>query len=240
MTTSAARNASVSERGSAGVLLGLLVSAGAVFALLIALLLASWIIEWVMVLKVWPDGHAHLKNLLRADLAWLAMRAHPFLDPGELAIALANACYALIFEVTGIHAMALTFAEGGALSIPDTITRTAYGAHHEGIEVAMIATQLFGVRLTVLLLTVPILVLGYGIGLADGLAQRAIRKARGGHESSSLYHRAKYAQAALLAITGTLILLLPMSIDPRWLCGPAVIGSALLARLQWMYYKKHL
>ena len=236
----AARNASVSERGSAGVLLGLLVSAGAVLALTIALLLASWVIEWVMVFKVWSEGNAHLKDLLDADLAWLAMHPHPLLDPRELAIALANACYALIFEVTGIHAMALTFAEGDALSIPDTITRTAYGAHHEGIEVAMSTTQLFGVRLTVLLLTVPIFVLGYGIGLAEGLAQRAIRKARGGHESSNLYHRAKYAQVALLAITGSLILLLPISLDARWLCGPAVVCSALLARLQWTYYKKHL
>jgi hypothetical protein len=76
--------------------------------------------------------------------------------------------------------------------------------------------------------------------VADGLVQRSIRKARGGHESSSLYHRAKYSQVTLLALTGASILLVPISIDPRWIVGPGVIALCAMARLQWIYYKKHL
>ncbi len=43
--------------------------------------------------------------------------------------------------------MGMRFAEGAALSIPDTIVRNTYVANHEAIEVAMIATQLLGIRL---------------------------------------------------------------------------------------------
>ena len=157
-----------------------------------------------------------------------------------IARALANRSYTVISEKTAGPAKALNSAEEAPLSIPDTIARNAYRAHHEAIEVAMIATQLFGMRLAVLVLTAPSVLLGYGVGFVDGLTQRAIRKARGGHESSNLYHRAKYGQVMLVALWGALILLLWIPIDPRWLCAPMAIMSALLARLQWTYYKKHL
>ena len=233
-------NPAPSGRSSAGVLLRVLAAAGAALAFLVALLAAACMVAWVMAFKVWPEGSHHLGNLLNVDLARLAMQPHPLLDPGALAIQFANVCYRLIFEWTGIHAMGATFAEEGTLSIPDTIARNVYHAHHEAIEVAMIATQLFGVRLAVLVLSGPSVLLGYTLGLADGLVQRAIRKVRGGHESSNLYHRAKYAQVVLLAVWGAFVLLVPVSIDSRWLCLPAAIVSALLARVQWTYYKKHL
>ena len=236
----ASPDAPTSGRGIPGVLLSVLYSAGAALALLMALLVASWIVAWVMVFKVWPEGSQHLRNLVNVDFARLAVWPHPFIDPGALARALANGCYTVIFEMTGVHAMALNFAEEAALSIPDTIARNAYRAHHEAIEVAMMATQLFGMRLAVLVLTAPSVLLGYGMGLVDGLTQRAIRKARGGHESSNLYHRAKYGQVMLVALWGALILLLWIPVDPRWLSAPMAIMSALLARLQWTYYKKHL
>ena len=142
--------------------------------------------------------------------------------------------------MTGIHDMGLRFAEGAALSIPDTIARNTYIANREAIEVAMIGTQLFGVRLATLVLALPLLVLVYCVALTDGLTQRAIRRACGGRESASLYHRAKHLQVVLLAMGGAVSLLLPVSIDPRWIWVPGIAVLAILARLQWSYYKKHL
>ena len=43
--------------------------------------------------------------------------------------------------------MGMRFAEGAALSIPDTIVRNTYLSNSEAIEVAMIGMQLLGVRL---------------------------------------------------------------------------------------------
>ena len=82
----ASANAPTSGRGIAGVLLSVLYSAGAVLALLMGLLFASWIVAWVMVFKVWPEGSQHLRNLVSVDFARFAVWPHPFIDPGALAL----------------------------------------------------------------------------------------------------------------------------------------------------------
>ena len=104
----------------------------------------------------------------------------------------------------------------------------------------MVETQLFGVRIATLMMAIPLLALVYSVGLTDGLVQRAVRRASGGHESSSLYHRAKHLQLLLLVTSGAVSLLLPESIDPRHIWLPTVVTVAIVARIQWAYYKKHL
>lgn len=71
--------------------------------------------------------------------------------------------------------MGSRFADGAALSIPDTIVRNTYIANFEAIQVAMLGTQLFGVRPATLAMAVPPFALVYSVALTDGLVQRAIR-----------------------------------------------------------------
>jgi integrating conjugative element membrane protein (TIGR03747 family) len=104
----------------------------------------------------------------------------------------------------------------------------------------MIGTQLLGVRLATLAMMAPLLVLVYLVAAADGLTQRAIRRACGGRESASLYHRAKHLQVMLLVMGGVLVLIQPVSIDPRLVGVPVALLVGILARLQWACYKKHL
>ena len=136
--------------------------------------------------------------------------------------------------------MGARFADGAALSIPDTLVRRTYIEHYETIRVAMVGTQLFGVRLATLLMPVPFVAMAYAVSLADGLTQRAIRRASGGRESANLYHRAKNLQVVLLTTTAAVSLLLPVAIDPRSIWLPGAMLVAILARIQWAYYKKHL
>ncbi|TAK43649.1 MAG: DUF4400 domain-containing protein [Betaproteobacteria bacterium] len=206
----------------------------------LGILVAVWIVDWTIVFKVWPDGIDRLRSILAADLArGRALAAWQGGVPGVVTET-ANSLYAIVFRFTGIHDMGMRFAEGAAHSIPDTIVRNTYLANIEGIEVAMIGTQLLGVRIATLALLAPILVLIYIVAGADGLTQRAIRRASGGRESASLYHRAKHLQVALMA-TGLLICLFwPGSVDVRWIGLPLAATLAILTRLQWAYYKKHL
>ncbi len=185
-------------------------------------------------------GVGRLKGILAADLA----RGIEFAEwqggmPGVVTGA-ANFLYGLVFGVTGIHDMGIRFAQGTALSIPDTIVRNSYLANIDAIEVAMIGTQLLGVRLATLAMMSPLVVLVYLVAAADGLTRRAIRRACGGRESASLYHRAKHLQVMLLAMGGVLVLILPVSIDPRLVGMPVALIVGILARLQWACYKKHL
>ncbi|HXV32171.1 MAG TPA: DUF4400 domain-containing protein [Sinorhizobium sp.] len=208
--------------------------------LLLTLILAAWIVDWFFVFKVWPDGMAHLQSLLDEDLGRVARLGHTYSDLPRIAAGTANFLYALLFEATGLHGMGISFAQASPLSIPDTIVRNAYVANFEAIRVAMIGTQLFGVRLGNLAIAMPMFAVAYCVASVDGLTQRAIRRASGGRESASLYHRAKHVQVIVLVTSVAIGLLLPMSIDPRYIWLPAALFVAFLARLQWAYYKKHL
>ncbi len=236
----ASRNASFHEGGIAGALLAPLKLAFALMLTFLGILVAAWTVDWMFVFKVWPDGIDRLRSILAADLA----RARDLATwqggvPGAVT-GTANFLYALVFRFTGIHDMGMRFAEGAALSIPDTIVRNTYLANIEAIEVAMIGTQLLGVRLATLVLIAPLLVLIYVVAGVDGLTQRAIRRASGGRESASLYRRAKHLQVALIAIGLLTGLLWPASVDVRWIGLPLAATLGILARLQWVYYKKHL
>jgi hypothetical protein len=88
-------------------------------------------------------------------------------------------------------------------------------------------------------MTLPLLSVLYAVALADGLVQRAIRRASGGRESASLYHRAKHLQVVALAAGVAVTLLWPGMLNPVWVWMPIAVLIAGLARVQWTYYKKH-
>ena len=236
----ASRNASFHEGVFAGALLAPLKIGFLLILGLLGIVVAAWIVDWSFVFKVWPDGIDRLKGILAADLARGIELAEWQGGVSKAVTGTANFMYGLVFGATGIHDMGMRFAEGAELSIPDTIVRNTYLTNTDAIEVAMIGTQLLGVRLATLGMIVPIIFLIYLVAAADGLTQRAIRRACGGRESASLYRRAKHMQVMLVAMGGVLVLIQPVSIDPRLVGDPVALLVGILARLQWACYKKHL
>jgi len=236
----ASKNASFHDGPLAGVLLSPLKLAFALGMGLVGILLVAWSIDWVFVSRIWPDGLGRLRSMLADELGQgVMLAARQGRDAGEI-IGPANFLYGVVFESTGIHDMGLRFADGGALSIPDTVVRRSYLANREAIETAMVGTQLLGVRFATLMRFLPLLLLLYAVGTADGLTERAIRRSCGGRESASLYHRAKYLQMVVLGLGGVALLIWPGPV--LWeVWGP--LGVALtggLASVQWGYYKKHM
>lgn len=207
---------------------------------MLGLLASVCIVHWIMVSWVWPEGVTHLEAILARDyLRAMDLAAWQTGRP-EMVSVLANALYAVVFETTGLHRMGLAFARNQALSMPDSVLRGFYYSNVEVVRTAMLVTQLCGVRVGILLMFMPWILLAYAVGAADGLVQRAIRRAGGGRESSSLYHRAKYAWHMGIVGIVMLILLLPEFPDFHVLLLSAFVMILLSARLQWMYYKKHL
>lgn len=234
------RNASFHDSVVTGALLAPFKFLFTLFLAFVGMLLAAWIVDWIFVFKLWPEGVARLKSILAADLSrGIELAAWQGVVPRAVTGA-ANFLYGLVFQFTGIHNMGVRFAEGAALSIPDTIVRNFYIANREAIEAAMIGTQLLGVRLAMLAMAVPLLLIVYIVGAMDGLMQRAIRRACGGRESGSLYHRAKHLQVALTVVAILTCLLWPAMTDIRWFSLPLTVALGILSRIQWAYYKKHL
>ena len=207
---------------------------------LAGLLLVAWTVDWMFVAHVWPGRVEGLRTLLAEELAaGTAMAARQ----GGSAAAVttpANALYGLVFEATGLHEMGQRFAEGAPMSIPDTVLRRTWIARQDEIEVAMLATQLVGLRAGILIRFLPMLILMYAVGVTDGMSQRAIRQAQAGRESASLYHRAKYAQVVVLAtgVVGVLMWPAPVSWGLYFLSTAVAVG--VLAAGQWAFYKKHV
>lgn len=108
------------------------------------------------------------------------------------------------------------------------------------IQLSIGATYLFGIKLALLLLSLPLYGLLLFIGVVDGLVERSVRKACGGHESATWYHRAKHYGIKLLPYAAALTLLAsPIAFDPAWVLAPAFVLGAVLLRTQCKYYKKY-
>ena len=233
------RNSRFRERGLSGALWAPIATSLHWALVLLGLLLAAWCVDALFVFRVWPEGIRQLEALLSQDLEWAQKLSGETGWVLALGQRFANGLYAVVFETSGIHKMALRFSDPDALSIPDTIARSSYIAWYDTIRITMLGTQRFGVRLAILVSAVSLAMLVYGLAMADGLVARAIRRARGGHESSSLYHRCKHMQLVLIATAVSIHLVLPTTFDPRWLWWTVMPPFALLVRMQWLYYKKH-
>lgn len=236
----AARTASLFDGMLARVLLNPLKVGFALVLLVAGLLPIAWTVDWVCVEYVWPGRVEGLRELLAAEMAAgieLSTR-----QGGSAARVLAPAdwLYSLVFERTGLHEMARRFAEAGRLSVSDSVVRSAWIARHEMIETAMLGTQLLGLRTGILIQTLPLVALLCVVGAAEGMRQRANRRARIARESASIYHRAKIGQVLVLVLGGVGGLVWPTPV--AWASCAAISGVivTLLAVGQLKYYKMHI
>ena len=65
----ASRNASFHEGVVAGALLAPLKIGFVLLLGLVGIVVVAWIVDWIFVFKVWPEGVDRLKGILAADLA---------------------------------------------------------------------------------------------------------------------------------------------------------------------------
>ena len=204
------------------------------------LLLVTWTVQWLHVEHVWSGRVEGLRTLLTKELAAGAELAARQCTSTWPVSSSANGLYALVFKATGLHDMGKRFADGSPLSIPDTVLRRTWVAGQEEIEVAMVGTQLVGLRAGNLVRFLPLFILLYAVGAAEGLSQRAIRQAQAGRESASLYHRAKYAQVVVAATGVVAALVWPAPVSWELCSLSTAVAVGVLAAGQWAFYKKHV
>lgn len=118
--------------------------------------------------------------------------------------------------------------------------RRQFEAAGDGWLLVVTNTGLFAVRTSTYLCALPLLGLGMALGATDGLVARAKRKACAGHESASVYHRAKLAISFVAILAYVVYLALPSVMQPVALLMPVAITLSVLVRLQCAFYKKYL
>ena len=209
--------------------------------------LAAMGMEVVLAKQVWGETHGlvQAQQTLSRDLT-LTHDLRPDAPLTGLARTCARAVYGFFFQLIPIE----RWMTNAAL-LPAQPDVTYYGGDiiarkdfvyplQDELYLAMLRSQIFGVRLAILMGTAPLFLLVWSLGLVDGLTQRHIRRACAGRESSSMYHRAKFFQFAGLAAGAMVYLMWPVSIRPEWIVLPLALLTGLLSRVQWTDLKKYL
>ena len=110
----------------------------------------------------------------------------------------------------------------------------------EYVLAAIQMTQVFSVRLAILVLALPVFLLFSLVALVDGLVKRDLRRWGGGRESSFVYHWAKRSALPLLVLTWVIYLALPFSLHPSFVVLPVAMLFAFSVAVTASTFKKYL
>ncbi|MBC8749300.1 MULTISPECIES: DUF4400 domain-containing protein [Paraburkholderia] len=162
-------------------------------------------------------------------------------DPG-LAGRAADAAYWGWFGWTGVDASARAW-EAGVLASNGlgSYLRPAFsGATREALIVAMYGVKLFGVRIAMLVMTIPQFALAIAIAVLDGLVARYVRRAQGGHESATRYHHAKhFLTFGVIPLTAVIWLVAPVRLPIYLVFWPVSVMMMIAVWNMAKYFKKY-
>ena len=209
-------------------------------------LLFSILVEWVGMVFWWPQqGLEHSRSMLAKEIGYLNSdfrRSVVTSDPARFAKEVADGTYHYLFEVTRIVAfihwasLPLRHEERGMRPILHRIYRPLA----EFVLAGMQMTQVFSVRLVILILATPVFFLFSLVALVEGLVRRDLRRWGGGRESSFVYHYAKKAVLPLVVIAWITYLALPFSLHPVFIVLPFAVLFALAVAVTASTFKKYL
>ncbi|WP_186191203.1 DUF4400 domain-containing protein [Burkholderia gladioli] len=131
-------------------------------------------------------------------------------------------------------------ADGRQVPLMELSYQRVLSDHLGAVLVALQSIKLLVVRLTLVIASLPLLVMAIALGVIDGLTARAIRRAGAGRESSLLYHRAKRMHLYGLVLLTAVFVIAPISVDPAYIFMPYAALAALMSHVQWRFYKKYL
>jgi integrating conjugative element membrane protein (TIGR03747 family) len=213
---------------------------------LLLALLFSILTEWAGMVFWWPDeGPQHSRSMLQAEIAYLDAdfrRSVVTSSPAEFAKAVADKTYHALFEFTRLVDFIAWVSPPPTLDENGLRPRlhSLYRPVAEFVIAAMQVTQVFSVRLAILILAMPVFVLFSLVALVDGFVKRDLRRWGGGRESSFVYHWAKRSAMPLLVMSWVIYLALPFTLHPTFIVLPFATLFALSVAITASSFKKYL
>lgn len=217
----------------------------ALYWLLFALLF-SIVLEWLGMLFWWPDqGLRHSREMLAAEAGYLQMdfrRSLVSSDPARFAQTVADKAYVVLFEWTRLVDVLSWLGTPPAVGESGLRVRLhrLYQPVAQFILAALQITQVFALRLAILLLATPVFLLFGVTAMVDGLVRRDLRRWGGGRESSFVYHWSKRSALPLLVTAWVIYLALPFSLHPSWVILPFATLFAISIAITASSFKKYL
>ncbi|MCU7801178.1 MAG: TIGR03747 family integrating conjugative element membrane protein [gamma proteobacterium symbiont of Lucinoma myriamae] len=192
----------------------------------------------------WDEsGSEHANKMLEIEIEYLNEDFRQSLltsSPALFAREMADTSYYYLFEWTGL----IRFIEWAGSNQPQGTLHQYAHVVATGLwdyVLAMIAvTQVFAVRLAILILATPVFVLALIAGFTDGLVQRDLRRWGGGRESSFLYHHSKKVIMPAILSAWVVYLAMPFSIHPSFIIVPFTLMAGIAMAVSASTFKKYL
>ncbi|WLH10881.1 TIGR03747 family integrating conjugative element membrane protein [Pseudomonas hefeiensis] len=243
MATSA-QNTSPQPVQHPGVIVSVIGLVFRIIGLLIASLLFSILIEFAGLLLFWGDqGWRHSQAMLTSELGWLSEHFKSSLliqQPGQTIGQWLNFLNQWLLVKTGFADFAQQARGSSKGNDFWSWINQLYVNIEDFVLAAVYVTLTFVVRLTILVLAIPLFLLATLTGFVDGLMHRDLRKFGAGRESSFVYHRAKRAVIPLLIVPWIIYLSLPFSLNPMAVFLPCAVTLGITTAITATTFKKYL
>lgn len=218
------------------------------------LLLASWffslVIEWTGIALFWPqEGAEHSRLVMLTESGYLSegfTRSLLISGPAQMLSQGTEAAYRWVFVDSGLGAM-LENAYRTQAESHNAIARELnawsvwlLGELREYLLAAVYVTMTFFIRITILVLSVPLFVLVLLVAMTEGLGRRDLRRFGAGYESSFVYHHAKRFVKPAFIVPCVLYLSWPSAIYPNVVLLPAAILLGVAVTVTMASFKKYL
>jgi len=204
--------------------------------------LLSLLIEWGgMAFDLWAEpGAGHSTRLLQTELTWLRQDLAPITGHPRLWDWTQEGAR-LAYRWTGLEGL-ITWVVTPGPNEPSGMAALRRPLLHIGdyLLAAAQMTQLVGVRLAVVLLSLPAFAVAAVMGLLDGLVQRDLRRFGGAVESSFLYHHLKKLLSPLISVPILVYLAAPWPLHPTAMFVPPALAFGWIVQRTVARFKKYL
>lgn len=213
---------------------------------LLVALLFSIVVEWVGMSLFWKEeGITHSRNMLAQELSYLGSDFQQSIitsSPVQFAETISSSLHHWLFEWTRLTDFVrwVSAPDASQESRLRQALRAIYLPVSDYVLAAITITQLFAVRLAVLILALPAFFLLGLLGLIDGLVERDLRKWGGGRESAYKYHHAKRVVAPSVILVWIIYLAMPVSVNPSFVVLPFALLFAFAIAIASSTFKKYL
>lgn len=209
----------------------------------------SVIVEWIgMAFFYEDDSYNHAAQMMKKELSYLngtIINSLSNNDVNSVVIDQAGETVKSVTTYVFIDSGFIAFLQSSQHHNPQdsyfySFVKEIVASCYDYLMAAVYILIIFCIRLTILILSLPVFFLFAFVGLADGLMQRDLRRWCGGYESGFIYHYAKSYSVPLFITSWVLYLAIPVNIHPNLIIIPFAILFALSVMLMASKFKKYL
>lgn len=216
--------------------------------MLLVSLLFSLVVEYIGIAFFRPEqGAEYSRRVMLAEQSYFAsgftqslLLSAPVTTVQD---GIAEVCRWLFTESGFISWMNSTQAVKSGNGVTDGLDAWRMRATEAGYPYLMATvhvTQIFLMRVTILILSAPLFIMAAVVGFTDGMVRRDLRRYGAASESSFLYHHAKRAVKPALYIPCVLYLSAPFTVWPNLFLLPAALLTGLAISVTAGSFKKYL